>query len=114
MLDARVTDADAKSHCKRAPAKVLESQEKEKKCLEARLERCRHFTPFVCSVDGLLGTEAQTFAKRPTTSAWACQCLTEHRHSLRHAPARERKPSPSARNQRPLSSMGGRSWSVAV
>jgi hypothetical protein len=31
MLDARVTDTDAKSYCKRAPVKVLESQEKEKK-----------------------------------------------------------------------------------
>jgi hypothetical protein len=37
MLDARVTDADAKSHCKRTPVKVPESQEKEKKHLEARL-----------------------------------------------------------------------------
>ena len=48
------------------PFKVLESQEKEKKrkylgpCLENR----RHFTPFVLSVDGLLGREAKTFAKR--------------------------------------------------
>ena len=66
MLDARVTDADAKSHCKRTSAKVLESQEKEKKKrrLEACLERRRHFTPFVCSVDGLLGREAQTLTKR--------------------------------------------------
>ena len=62
----RVTDTDAKSYCKRTPAKVLESQEKEKKrkYLEACLERRRHFTPFVFSVDGLLGREAQTFAKR--------------------------------------------------
>ena len=41
MLDVSVTDADAKSCCKRTPAKVLESQEKEKKkkYLEACLER---------------------------------------------------------------------------
>ena len=34
------------------PAKVLESQEKEmkQKYLQARLERRRHFPPFVCSV----------------------------------------------------------------
>jgi hypothetical protein len=62
-----VTEADAKSHCKRTPAWVPESQEskeKKKKRLEARLERRQHFTPFVCSVDGFLGREAQTFAKR--------------------------------------------------
>jgi hypothetical protein len=47
-------------------AKVPESQEKEKKwkCLEACLERCRHFSPFACSVDGMLEGEAKTFAKR--------------------------------------------------
>jgi hypothetical protein len=69
ILDVRVffvTDTDAKSYCKRAPAKVLESQEKEKKrkYLESCLEYRRHFTPFVCSVDGMLGREAKTFAKR--------------------------------------------------
>jgi hypothetical protein len=37
---------------------------KKKKYLEACLEQRRHFTPFVCSVDGLLGREAKTFAKR--------------------------------------------------
>jgi hypothetical protein len=60
------TDTDAKSYSKRDPAKVLESQEKEKKqkYLEACLERRRHFTPFVCSVDGMLGREAKTFAQR--------------------------------------------------
>ena len=66
ILDVRVTDTDSNSYCKRTPFKVLESQEKEKKrkylgpCLENR----RHFTPFVLSVDGLLGREAKTFAKR--------------------------------------------------
>jgi hypothetical protein len=61
-----VTDTDAKTYCKRDPAKVLESQEKEKKrkYLEAAcLERRRHFTPFVCSVDGMLGQEAKIFAE---------------------------------------------------
>jgi hypothetical protein len=45
---------------------VLKSQEKEKKrkCLRACLENRRHFTPFVLSVDGLLGREAKTFSKR--------------------------------------------------
>jgi hypothetical protein len=64
LLDLRVTDTDAESHCKRDPAKVLDTQEKKKKrkSLGACLERRRHFTPFVCSVDGLLGKEAKTFA----------------------------------------------------
>jgi hypothetical protein len=44
---------------------VLESQEKEKKrkYLRACLENRHHFTPFVLSVEGLLGGEAKTFAK---------------------------------------------------
>jgi hypothetical protein len=66
IVDVRVTDTDAKSYCKRDPDKILESGEKlkKKKYLEACLEQRRHFTPFVCSVDGLLGREAKTFAKR--------------------------------------------------
>jgi hypothetical protein len=65
IVDVRVTDTDAKSYVKQAPAKVLETQEKEKKrkYLEPCLENRQHFTPFVCSVDGLLGHEAKTFAK---------------------------------------------------
>jgi hypothetical protein len=60
-----VTDTDAKSYSKRDPAKVPESQEeKKRKYLEACLERRRHFTPFVCSVDGMLGREAKSFAQR--------------------------------------------------
>jgi hypothetical protein len=66
ILDVGVTDTDLKSCCKQTPFKVSESQEKEKKrkCLGACLEDRRHFTPFVLSVDGLLGREAKTFAKR--------------------------------------------------
>jgi hypothetical protein len=59
----RVTDTDdAKSYCKRAPAKVLESSRHV--CLEYR----RHFTPFVCSLlsgwYNAFGREAKTCAKR--------------------------------------------------
>jgi hypothetical protein len=45
---------------------VIATQEKQKKrkYLEACLEQLRHFTPFVCSTDGLLGREATTFAKQ--------------------------------------------------
>jgi hypothetical protein len=66
ILDVRVTDTDAKSYRKRPPAKVIETQEKEKKrkYLENCLKQRRHFTPFVVSVDGLLGREAATFSKR--------------------------------------------------
>jgi hypothetical protein len=66
ILDVRVTDMDAKSYCKQPPAKVIETQEKEKKrkYLENCLKQRRHFTPFVVSVDGLLGREAATFSKR--------------------------------------------------
>jgi hypothetical protein len=39
-------------------------KEKKRKCLGACLENRRRFTPFVLSVDGLLGREAKTFAKR--------------------------------------------------
>jgi hypothetical protein len=55
-LDARVTDTDARSHCKRPIAKVIETQENEKqrKYLENCLNQRPHFTPFVISVDGLL------------------------------------------------------------
>ena len=66
IVDVRVTDTDAKSYRHRDPDKVIATQEKEKKrkYLEACLEQRRHFTPFVCSTDGLFGREASTFAKR--------------------------------------------------
>ena len=40
-----------------------------------------------------------------TSSMWTHQCSTEHRHCSRHAPVHESKPSPSAQNEHPLSSM---------
>jgi hypothetical protein len=66
ILDVRVTGTDAKSYCKPAPAKVLEThgKEKKRKYLGPCLEQRRHFTPFVCYVDGMLGREATTFSKR--------------------------------------------------
>jgi hypothetical protein len=65
IMDVYVTDMKAKSYCNRLPEKVLETgkKEKKKKYLEACLEQRHHFTPFVCSVDGLLGGEASSFAK---------------------------------------------------
>jgi hypothetical protein len=69
ILDVRVTDTDAKSNLSKDPAKVLEAHEKEKKkkYLEACLEQRRTFTPFVVSTDGLLGKEAKTLLKKPST-----------------------------------------------
>jgi hypothetical protein len=64
--DVWATDTDAISYSKLTPVKVLESQEKDKKhnyLNAACLERHHHFTPFVCSVDGMLGWEARAFAK---------------------------------------------------
>jgi hypothetical protein len=58
ILAVCVTDTDAKSYCKHPLTKVLlEMQEKEKKrkYLENCLKQRRHFTPFIVSVDGLLG-----------------------------------------------------------
>jgi hypothetical protein len=58
---------DGNSYCKHPPAKVIETQEKEKKrkYLENCLKQRHHFTtPFAISFDGLLGREAATFSKR--------------------------------------------------
>ena len=48
------------------PEKCLEETEKGKKkmYLEACLQQRRHFSPFVASVDGLLGVEAMATLKR--------------------------------------------------
>jgi hypothetical protein len=48
------------------PHKVLEGHEREKKkkFLEACLEQRRHFSPFVASMDGLLGKESRTLLKK--------------------------------------------------
>jgi hypothetical protein len=63
-VDIRVTDTDAKLYRHRDPAKVIATQEKEKKrkYLKPCPKQQRHFTPFVCSTDGLL-SEPETFAK---------------------------------------------------
>jgi hypothetical protein len=69
IVDVQVTDTDAKSYRHQDPNKVIQTQEKEKKqkYLEARLEQRCHFTPFVCSTNGMLGQKAKTFAKRLST-----------------------------------------------
>ena len=66
ILDICVVDTDANSHITRDPAKVLEGYEKLKirKYAAACKAQRRTFTPFVVSVDGLLGRQAKTFLQR--------------------------------------------------
>jgi hypothetical protein len=65
ILYERVTDTDAKTYKDKEPRKVLESAEKLKKrkysqpCADQR----QQFTPFVVSVDGVLGKEAKLAIK---------------------------------------------------
>jgi hypothetical protein len=129
MLDVRVTDTDAKSHSKRDPAKEPESvarEGEETKVFGGMPRKTSSLHPFCL----LSGWHARTRGQnlRPTsgcqarqqmgkvlfTSLWMRQCSTEHSHCSRHAPVQERKPSPRAQNQHPLSPMGRRSWHITV
>ena len=62
----RVVNTDANSYWEKSPEKFLEEAEKSKKkmYLEACLQQRRNFSPFVASIDGLLGVEAMTTLKR--------------------------------------------------
>ena len=66
IFDVRVTDVDAASNVRIAPARVLARQEKEKK--QKYLPACqgpsRSFTPLVFSTDGMLGKEAKSASRR--------------------------------------------------
>ena len=61
-----IVNNDALTHQMKEPKKCLHEAEKGKKkmCLEACLQQCRHFSPFVALVDGLLGVEATATLKR--------------------------------------------------
>ena len=63
--DMRVVNTDALSYVRRSPEKCLHEAERGKKkmYLEACLQQRRHFSPFVASVDGLLGVEATATLK---------------------------------------------------
>ena len=65
ILDIRVTDTDQASYVTRDPERVLQSHEKEKKrkYLRPCQQQRRAFTPFVVSVDGLIGIEAKNVMK---------------------------------------------------
>ena len=61
----RVVNTDAKSHMTKDLEKCLQEAERGKKrmYLEACLQQCRHFSPFVANVDGLLGVDATATLK---------------------------------------------------
>ena len=62
----RVVNSDALSYVRKTPEKCLHESKREKKkmYLEACLQHCQHFSPFVASVDGLLEVEATATMKR--------------------------------------------------
>eukprot|EP00731_Ephydatia_muelleri_P006476 Em0003g724a len=66
LLDVRVVDTDAQSYASRTVDAVLCSAEQEKKrnYSAAVEDRRASFTPFVVSVDGVLGHDAQHLMKR--------------------------------------------------
>ena len=66
VIDVKITDVNQPSYINRCPKKVLETAENNKKSkyLEDCLEQRRDFTPFIASVDGLLGKEAQMLLKK--------------------------------------------------
>jgi hypothetical protein len=65
ILDVIVTDTDAPTYQMKDPHKVLEAASclKKKTYLQPCLNHIHHFTPFIVSVDGLIGKEAKTFLK---------------------------------------------------
>ena len=62
----RVVNTEAKSHSEKPLDKCLQESERENKriYLEACLQQRRHYPPFVASVDGFLGVEAEATLKR--------------------------------------------------
>ena len=83
IFDIRVTDADSASYSQKDTAKSLANQEREKKqkYLQACLDRRRHFTPLVFTVDGVPGVEAQRAIKhlaaklsRKWGKTYSCVC----------------------------------------
>ena len=66
IFDIRIVNLDAGSYLCMTPEKALAKVEKDKKdlYLQACLERRRHFTPMVYSVDGIPGLEALAAHKR--------------------------------------------------
>ena len=67
MWHVRVVGTDAKSYVQRNVEAVLSSAEHMKKMKYVVAVEARHatFTPFVVSVDGVLGREARMFVTEP-------------------------------------------------
>jgi hypothetical protein len=65
ILDVRVAYIDAPSYIKSSPVKVLETADiaKKKNHLQVCLDQQKHLSPFIVSVDGLIGKEAKTVRK---------------------------------------------------
>ena len=68
--DMRVMNTDSKSHLGKQPEKCLHEVGRVNKrmYLEAYLQQCRHFYPFVTLVDGLMCVEATSTLKRIVSS----------------------------------------------
>ena len=66
LFDIQAVDMDAPSYVKRTVEAALQTaeQEKKKKYLEAVQTRRATFSPFVVSVDGVLGHEVKLLIKR--------------------------------------------------
>ena len=64
--DMHVMNTDTKSHLAKTSEKCLQEAERAKKkiYLEECLQKCRHISPFVASVDRLIGVEATATLKR--------------------------------------------------
>ena len=64
--DMRVVNTDAKTHSVKTPENCLQEAERGKKqmYLKVCIHQCRHFSPFVASVDRFLGLEVKETLKR--------------------------------------------------
>ena len=66
VYDMSVVNTDAKSHSTKIPENFLQDVEREKKKMyqEACLQQRRHSSPFIASVNGILGVEARATLER--------------------------------------------------
>ena len=65
IVDVKVMNLDSKTHRTTDPLATLARGEasKKKKHLQACMKQRRHFTPFIVSIDGLVGVEATALMK---------------------------------------------------
>lgn len=77
LLNIRVTGSGAQSNRRIAVSNNLESQKKQKKMLHAAeaAKRRATFTPFVVTVDGAFGKEAQGFLRAVARRLCVKWCL---------------------------------------